>query len=164
MLTLQPITIAVVVRTQSVDDSNQELIQLEDITEKNSNKGEQTTQNVAGDTAEININSYTDEHDKVQTSDAEVRERSEDDENFGQQEERKGIKETCQMQLPRKEVRTRSPTPAFVQSNIDQISQQEPLHVDESEVIDYMKQSSLTEPEIQLDKKSTMVQVSPNLC
>ncbi|XP_014524009.1 titin homolog isoform X6 [Vigna radiata var. radiata] len=150
--------IKVVVRTQSVDDSNQELIQLEDITEKNSNKGEQTTQNVAGDTAEININSYTDEHDKVQTSDAEVRERSEDDENFGQQEERKGIKETCQMQLPRKEVRTRSPTPAFVQSNIDQISQQEPLHVDESEVIDYMKQSSLTEPEIQLDKKSTMVQ------
>lgn len=164
MLTLQPITIAVVVRTQSVDDSNQELIQLEDITEKNSNKGEQTTQNVAGDTAEININSYTDEHDKVQTSDAEVRERSEDDEKFGQQEERKGIKETCQMQLPRKEVRTRSPTPTFVQGNIDQISQQEPLHVDESEVIDYMKQSSLTEPEIQLDKKSTMVQVSPNLC
>ncbi|XP_047177639.1 golgin subfamily B member 1-like isoform X3 [Vigna umbellata] len=150
--------IEVVVRAQSVDDSNQEQIQLEDITEKNSNKGEQTTQNVAGDTAEININSYTDEHDKVQTSDAEVRERSEDDENFGQQEECKGIKETCKMQLPEKEVRTRSPTPSFVQGNIDQISQQEPLHVDKSEVIDYMKQSSHTEPEIQLDKKSTMVQ------
>ncbi|XP_047177641.1 golgin subfamily B member 1-like isoform X5 [Vigna umbellata] len=150
--------IQVVVRAQSVDDSNQEQIQLEDITEKNSNKGEQTTQNVAGDTAEININSYTDEHDKVQTSDAEVRERSEDDENFGQQEECKGIKETCKMQLPEKEVRTRSPTPSFVQGNIDQISQQEPLHVDKSEVIDYMKQSSHTEPEIQLDKKSTMVQ------
>lgn len=55
-----PITIAVVARTKSVDDSNKEQIQLEDITEKNSNKGELTTEYVARDTTEININSYTD--------------------------------------------------------------------------------------------------------
>ena len=157
---LQPITIAVVVGNDTVDDSNPEQMQLEeDITEKKSNKEEQTPQYVAEDNVEINTNNYTDEHDKVQTSDAEVKERIEDDENFGQQEEAKGIKETNKMQLSEKEVQTRSPTPAFVKGNTDQISQQELQHVDESEVIDYMKQSSL--PEIQLDRKSIVVQVSP---
>ncbi|XP_068485819.1 uncharacterized protein [Phaseolus vulgaris] len=159
---LQTITIAVVVGTETVDDSNQEQMRLEeDITEKKSNREEQTPQYVAEDTAEINTNNYTNEHDKVQTSDAEVKERIEDDEKFGQQEETKGIEETRKIQLLEKEVQTRSPTTAFVQGNSDQILQQELLHVDESEVIDYMKQSSL--PEIQLDRKSTVVQETEKL-
>ncbi|XP_068485797.1 uncharacterized protein [Phaseolus vulgaris] len=154
--------IAVVVGTETVDDSNQEQMRLEeDITEKKSNREEQTPQYVAEDTAEINTNNYTNEHDKVQTSDAEVKERIEDDEKFGQQEETKGIEETRKIQLLEKEVQTRSPTTAFVQGNSDQILQQELLHVDESEVIDYMKQSSL--PEIQLDRKSTVVQETEKL-
>jgi len=63
------------------------------------------------------------------------------------------------MQLPREEVLTISLTPAFVQVDTEQISQQELLHVDESEVIDYVKQCCIHE--IELERKSTIAQVRP---
>jgi len=157
----QPVAVAVVVRTETVEDINEKQIQLkEDIAEKKSNKEDQSPQYVAEDTAEINTNSYTDEHDKVQTSHAEVNQGNEGDQNFGQEEEASGIEETNKMQLPKEEVQIRSPIHPFVQGVTDQISQQELLHINESEVIDYVKQSCT--PEIELDRKSTAVQVRPN--
>ncbi|KOM38197.1 hypothetical protein LR48_Vigan03g157900 [Vigna angularis] len=151
----QPIEVAAAIET--VDDINQKEIKIEeDITEKKSNKDEQSSQYVATDTTEIKTNSYTDEHDKVQTSHAEVNQGTEGDENFGQVEEAKGNEETNKVQLPEEEVQIRSPTPAFVQGDTDQISQQELLLVDEPEVIDYVEQSCI--PEIELDRKSTVVQ------
>ena len=159
----QPIAITIVVRTETVDDSNQEQIQLkEDVTEKKSNKEDQTPQYVAEDTAEINTNNFPDEHDKDQTSHDKVKERINEEENLDQKEKAKGIDETSKMKLSEEEVQTRSPTPAVVQDDTDQLSQQELLHVDESEVIDYIKQSC--RPQIEFDRKSTIVQVRPNRC
>ena len=146
--------------TERVDDTKEEQIQLdEDITEKKSNEEEQTTQYVAEDTAEIHTTSYIDQHDKVQTSDTEVKQGIEDDENFGPQIEDQATAESSKMQLPREEVLTISLTPAFVQVDTEQISQQELLHVDESEVIDYVKQCCIHE--IELERKSTIAQVRP---
>jgi len=153
----QPIAVAVAIRTETIDDINKKQIQLkEDITDKKSNK-EQSPQYVVEDTAEINTNSYTDGHDKVQTSHAEV---NQGIEGFGQEEEASGLEERNKRQLPKEEVQITSPTPAFVQRDTAQISQQELLHIDESEVIDYVKQSCIQE--IELDIKSTTFQVRPN--
>jgi len=156
----QPIAIEAAAVTETVDDTKEELIQLEeDITEKQSNKDEQAPQYVAEDTEELNTTSYTDQVYNLQTSDAEVKEGIEDHENFGPQEEAKAIAETSKMQLLEEEVQTISPTPAFIQRDTEQISQQELLHVDESEVIHYVKQSCI--PEIELERKSTVAQVRP---
>ena len=154
----QPTAIAVAVVIKTVDDSKPEQIKLEqDITEKKSSKEEQTPQYVAEDTAEINTNTYTDEHHKAQTSEAEVKEGIEDDKAFGQHEEAKAIAETNKMKLAEEDLQT-----ALVQHDTDHILHQELLHVDESEVIDYVKQSSI--PEIEHDRKSTIVQVRLKWC
>ncbi|XP_027927951.1 titin isoform X7 [Vigna unguiculata] len=153
----QPIAVAVEVETERVADINQKEIQpKEDITEKKSNKDEQSSHYVAKDTTELKANSYTDEHDKVQTSHAEVNQGTEGDEKCSQEENAKGIEEMNKMQLHEEEVQIRSSTPPFVQDDTDQISQQELLLVDESKVIDYVEQSC--KPEIELDRKSTIVQ------
>ncbi|CAJ1783758.1 unnamed protein product [Sphenostylis stenocarpa] len=145
----QPIANAVLVGTETLDDSNQQQIQLEeDSKEKKSSKEEQTQQYVAEETTEINTNSYPDELDEVQTSHAEVEEGIEDNENFDQEGEEKGIEETTNMQFPEEEV-------------TDQILQQELQHIDELEVIDYVKQSCI--PEIELDRKYTIIQESEKL-
>jgi len=138
----QPVAITATTKTKTVDDSNYGQIQLEDLIEKESNKEEQTLQYVAEDTVKINTNNYTNEHDKVQD------------------EEAKDIEETTKMQLDEQKVQKTSPTPTFVQGDTDQISQQELLHIVESEV-HYDKHSSI--PEIEPDRKSTIVQVRPNL-
>lgn len=59
-------------------------------------------------------------------------------------------------------VQTLAPTPAFVHSDMEQISQEELLHVDESKVIEYVKQSCIRETELQ--RKSTIPQVRPKWC
>ena len=149
--------------TERVDDTKEEQIQLdEDITEKKSNEEEQTTQYVAEDTAEIHTTSYIDQHDKVQTSDAEVKQEIENDENFGPQVEDQAIAESSKMKLPKEEVQTRSPSAGFVQHDTDKILQQELLELDQSEVIDYVMQSCI--PEIEFDRKSIIAQVRPKWC
>ena len=127
----QPIAIAVVVITETADDTKEEQIQLEEeTTEKNTKKEEHAPQYIADDIEELNTNSYTDQYENVQTFVAEVKEGTEDDENFGPQEEAKPIAETGKTQLPEEKVQTISPTPTFVQGDTEQISQQELLHVD----------------------------------
>lgn len=158
----QPVAIATASKTETVDDSNKEQIQLEDIIEKKSNKEEQTLQDVAKDTVKINTNNYINEHDKVQKSHADVKEGIGDDENFDQDEETKDIEETTKMQLAEQKVQKRSLTPAFVQGDTDQISQKELLHIVASEVLHYDKHISI--PETEPDRKSTIVQVRPNWC
>ena len=61
------------------------------------------------------------------------------------------------MQLPKEEVLTL--TPASVQMDTEKILQQELLHVDESETIDYVKQSCIEE--IELGRNTTFAQVRP---
>ena len=146
--------------TERVDDTKEEQIQLDkDITEKKPNKEEQTKQCVDDDTAKINTTSYTDQHDKVQTCDAEVKQGIEDDENLGRLIEDQATAESSKMQLPREEVLTISLTPACVQIDTEKILQQELLHVDESEGIDYVKQSC--KEEIELGRNTTFAQVRP---
>lgn len=159
----QPMAIAEAVVIETADDSKEEQIQLEeDIAMKRSNKEEQTPQYVAEDTAEISTTSYTDQHDKGQTSDAEREQGIEDDENFGPQKDAKAIAETNKMHLLEEEVQTISPTHAFVQSDMEQISEEELLHVDESKFIDYIKQNCIRETN--LETESNIAQVRRKWC
>lgn len=155
----EPIAITVAVGTETVDDSNQEKIQLEkDVAEKKSSKEEQTPHCCDEDTTEINTNNYVDEHDKDQTSHAKVKKEGiENEENLDQTENAKGIDKTSKMKIPEEDIQTRSTTPTIVQDDTDQISQKELLHVVESGVIDNIKQSCT--PEMQFDRKFTIVQV-----
>lgn len=154
----KPIAITVAVGTETVDDSNQEKIQLEeDVAEKKSSKEEQTPHCCDEDTTEINNNNYADEHDKDQTSHAKVKEGIENEENLDQTENAKGIDKTSKMKIPEEDIQTRSTIPTIVQDDTDQISQKELLHVVESGVIDNIKQSCT--PEMQFDRKFTIVQV-----
>ena len=143
--------------TKTVDGIKQEQRKLEEDIANKKSKEEQTPLYVAEDIAEINTNSYTEEHDKVQTSATKVKEWIEDDKSFGQQEEVKAIAETNKIQLPREDVQRRSHTLDFVQRDTDHISHQELPHVEDSEVIDYVKHSCIQE--IELDRKSTIAQV-----
>lgn len=153
------IEITVVVGAETVNDSNQEQIELDDGTEKKSNKEEQTPKYAADDTAQINTNNYPDEHDKDQTSHAKIKEGI-DEEILDQMTKAKATVQSSKMHLPQEEIQTTSLTPAVVQGNTKQISQHELLHVDESEeTIDYVKQSCI--PEIELERRSTIAQVSP---
>lgn len=154
----QPIAITVAVGTEIVDDSNQEKIQHEeDVSEKKSSNEEQSPHYIDEDTAQINTNSYPDEHDKDLTPHAKGKEGIENEENLDQTEKAKGIDKTSKMKIPEEEIQIRSTPPAIVQDDIDQISQQEILHVDESKVIEHIKQNWT--PEMEFDRKSTIIQV-----
>lgn len=153
---MQPISNAVQVRIEAVEESKQESQPKADATDK-SNREVLIKKFVTEETAEINTNNYTEEQDTVQTSHANEQEGTMDDEKL-HEEEAKGIEEKTKTQFPEEEFQTTSPIPAFIQEDSGQTSQQETLNIDESEVLDNDKQSCI--PERELDGKSTVVQVS----
>ena len=112
-------------------------------------------QNDTEETGEINTND-TEKQEEDQASHAKEKLGIEDEGQLYQEEE-KGIKEATEPQFPEEEVKITLPTAAFVQGDTDQIPQQQTLHNDESEAIDIAKK--IDTPEIELDRRSTVVEV-----
>lgn len=153
---LQPIADVVLVRTEVVEESGkQETQPKEDVTDK-SNREVLIKKFVTEEGAEINTNNCTKEHDTVQASPANELEGTDDVKLH--EEEADEIEEKTKTQIPEEEFQTSSPTPAFVQDDSGQTLQQETVNIDESEVLDNDKHSCI--PEIELDGKSTVVEVS----
>ncbi|KAL5172128.1 hypothetical protein HKD37_16G044944 [Glycine soja] len=141
---------------EAVDQSRQEARQPEPKFTEKFNEEEQTTQYDTEETSEINATNDTEKQEKVQASHTKEKLGIEDDGIF-YQEEAKGIEEATKMQLLEELVQTTLPTVASVEGDIDQISQQQTLHDDESEAIDNAK-SCISE--IEPDGKSTAVEES----
>ncbi|KAL5172131.1 hypothetical protein HKD37_16G044944 [Glycine soja] len=139
---------------EAVDQSRQEARQPEPKFTEKFNEEEQTTQYDTEETSEINATNDTEKQEKVQASHTKEKLGIEDDGIF-YQEEAKGIEEATKMQLLEELVQTTLPTVASVEGDIDQISQQQTLHDDESEAIDNAK-SCISE--IEPDGKSTAVE------
>jgi len=154
---IQPISNVVLVRTEAVEESSkQETQPTADDTDK-SNREVLIEKSVIKETAEINTNNFTEEQDTVQKSHAKEQEGTTDDEKL-HEEEAKGIEEKTKTQIPEEEFQTSSPIPAFLQGDMGQTLQLETVNIVESEVPDNDKQSFI--PEIELDGKFTVVQVS----
>ena len=140
---------------EAVDQSRQEARQPEPKFTEKFNEEVQTTPYDTEETSEINATNDTEKQEKVQASHTKEKLGIEDDGIF-YQEEAKGIEEATKMQLLEELVQTTLPTVASVEGDIDQISQQQTLHDDESEAIDNAK-SCISE--IEPDRKSTAVEV-----
>ncbi|RZB59969.1 hypothetical protein D0Y65_042945 [Glycine soja] len=139
---------------EAVDQSRQEARQPEPKFTEKFNEEVQTTPYDTEETSEINATNDTEKQEKVQASHTKEKLGIEDDGIF-YQEEAKGIEEATKMQLLEELVQTTLPTVASVEGDIDQISQQQTLHDDESEAIDNAK-SCISE--IEPDRKSTAVE------
>lgn len=157
----QPIANAELVRTEAVEETGKQETQAkEDITEETVDESNREVLIkefvITEETAEINTNNFTKEHDTVETS-AKEQEGTGDGAKL-HEEEANGIEEKTKTENLEEEFQTSSPTPAFVQGDSGQTLQQETVNIDESEVLDNDKHKSI--PEIELDGKSTVVQVS----
>jgi len=110
-----------------------------------------TSEIVKGETEEISQQQTykNDETVVIDTDKTTLQQGIEDGGNFDQQEATK-------IQLLNEEVKTTLPTPAFVQVDTDQISQQQSLHNDESKAIVNGKGCI---PEIEHDREYTVAEV-----
>lgn len=163
--TLKPIANEVLLRTKAVEKSGQQDKQQEEEVSDKSIKEVQSQEYITEGSVEINIDNEAEEKDKNSTSNAEEKEgtsHAEEKEGiediFNQKEMEKEIEEATKIHsVEEEEIQRRSPPPAFVQSDTNQILHQETLHINESEVIHNAKLSSI--PEIELHEKAIVVQV-----
>lgn len=125
--TIQPIAIAELVRIKAHDESSPE--------------------------ANVTVKS----NKEVQTSNVIENEEIWDTGKCNQVEEEQTTEEPTKSQLQEEQVQTRSPTPASVHGDPNQIWQQETLYINESEINDNDKQGSI--PKIAQDPKLTIAQV-----
>ncbi|KAK7367362.1 hypothetical protein VNO80_09373 [Phaseolus coccineus] len=146
---------AVLLGTQAVEKSSQQDIQLEGEVADKSIKEVHNQEYNNEESVEINIHNDAEEKDKNPTSNAEEKEwtsHAEEKEGiediFNQEEKEKVIEEATKTHSTEEEIQTRSPPPAFVKGDTNQILHQETLHVNESEVIDNAKLTCI--PEIEL--------------
>jgi len=123
---------AVSVRSEALDESSQEEILPEAYVTEKSNKEVKTPESVTNEVVETNTTNYT---EKQEVPKGYVRERGRIGDKFNQEKEVEGI-EATNTQLLEEEVQIRSSTYVSVQSDINQIPQQQTVNVNESEVIE----------------------------
>nr|KYP45455.1 hypothetical protein KK1_033026 [Cajanus cajan] len=160
---IQSFPTAASVRNEAFDESSQEWIQpkAELVTTSRENKEITFTllPHLEEATAEINLTKDTKERDEVPTSDAQEKLVFEDEGKSNQKEDN-WIEEQTKAQLQniatkKEEAQPNLPTPAVVQRDTDQLSQQQKLEDDESEMIENDK-TCIAENE--LEKMLTIVE------
>jgi len=149
--------------TEAVEKSSQQDIQLEAEVVDKSIKEVQNQEYITEESVDNNIHNNAEEKDKNPTFNAKEKEgtshaeEKEGIEDIFNQVEKARVIEATKTHSGEEEIQTRSPPPAFVQGDTNQILHQETLHVNESEVIDDAKLSCI--PEIELHENAIIVQV-----